>query len=356
MGQGRGRRVTLVDRLEAVNLIREAQINGACVQVACEAMGIGVRTFERWSKNPDGDQRHGPVTEPANKLSSEERERVIELANSKECRDKSPAQIVPQLADKSVYVASESTFYRILKEEGMNAHRLKAKPRKHVRPPELKATGPNQVWSWDITYLQSQVSGIFFYLYLVVDVYSRKIIGFDVKEEQTADYASTMIRRLCLEEGIKRGQLKLHSDNGKPMKGATMLATLQHLGVVPSFSRPYVSDDNAISEALFRTFKYRPNYPSLPFASMASAREWVMEFIEWYNEQHLHSGIKFVTPSSRHNGEDAAILENRKKVYEAAKAKRPDRWSGATRNWEKDLEVFLNRLQRRQPLDTNISA
>lgn len=326
------------------------------MQVACEAMGIGVRTFERWSKNPDGDQRRGPVTEPANKLSPEERERVIELANSKECRDKSPAQIVPQLADKSVYVASESTFYRILKAEGMNAHRLKAKPRKHVRPPELKASGPNQVWSWDITYLQSQVSGIFFYLYLVVDVYSRKIIGFEVKEEQTADYAAAMISRLCMEEGVEREQLKLHSDNGKPMKGATMLATLQRLGVVPSFSRPHVSDDNAYSESLFRTLKYSTKYPSQPFATTGSASEWLTKFTRWYNEEHLHSGIKFVTPSSRHNGEDAAILDHRSKIYEAAKAKQPNRWSGAIRNWKKIKVVYLNRLQGRNRLSKKNAA
>ncbi len=298
-------------------------MNGSQLKLACEAIGIGVRTFERWQQNPDGDLRRGPLSEPANKLSEDERKQVLLIANSSTYRDKTPAQIVPLLADKGEYVASESTFYRLLKAHGMNTHRLKSKPRKHARPHELKAIGPNEVWSWDITYLTSEIVGLFFYLYLVVDIYSRKIIGFDVREEQTSEHAAMMMDRLCSEEGIRRDQLKLHSDNGKPMKGATMMATLQRLGVIPSFSRPHVSDDNPFSESLFRTLKYCPMYPSKPFATVDTARQWVAEFAKWYNEEHLHSGIKFVTPASRHSGEDALILENRKRVYMRAKTMQP---------------------------------
>ncbi len=173
------------------------------------------------------------------------------------------------------------------------------------------AQGPNQVWSWDITYLRSSVKGKFYYLYLVVDVFSRMIVGWAVHEEESSDLAGALITEACLRQGVDPDKLILHSDNGGPMKGATMLATLQWLGIVPSFSRPKVSDDNAYSEALFRTLKYRPEYPSVPFQSLQESRSWTSKFERWYNHEHRHSGIKFVSPASRHSGEDEAILLRR---------------------------------------------
>jgi len=178
-----------------------------------------------------------------------------------------------------------------------------------------------------------------------MDIYSRKIVGYAVHEEQSSEHASKMIDAICKNEGISRDQLTLHSDNGKPMKGATMLATLQKLGVMPSFSRPAVSNDNPFSEALFKTTKYCPQFPSKPFESPLAALGWTKTFVGWYNEEHLHSGIRFVTPGSRHRGEDAEILAKRHAVYKKAKAKRPDRWSGKTRNWRRVGEVFLNCLK-----------
>ena len=185
--------------------------------------------------------------------------------------------------------------------------------------------------------------GKFYYLYLAVDVYSRMIVGWAVHEIESAELASSLILEACLRHGVDREELILHSDNGGPMKGATMLATLQWLGIVPSFSRPSVSDDNAYSEALFKTLKYRPEYPASPFESIEAAQGWVKGFVQWYNFEHRHSGILFVTPSSRHYGEDEIILVKRKEVYEEARKKNPYRWaSGKTRNCELITEVKLN--------------
>lgn len=356
MGQPRGRRVATTDRVAIVTATDSAQDDGCRLAHASLALGVSVRTVERWRKSPEGDQRRGPLTVPANKLSAAERADVLATVNSAEYCDKSAAQIVPLLADKGVYMASESTIVRILKEEGLNAHRSRAKPAERVKPAALIAVAPNQVWSWDITFLKSDVAGIFFYLYLVMDIYSRKIVGYEVHEQQTSELASSMIEKICKVEQVSRQQITLHSDNGKPMKGATMLATLQRLGVVPSFSRPSVSDDNPFSESLFRTLKYRPSFPSQPFSSALEASKWVAEFIEWYNNEHLHSSIRFITPTARHNGEDIKQLEQRKIVYENAKANHPERWNGSTRNWEYIDNVCLNDLQRRRGESSTIAA
>lgn len=206
----------------------------------------------------------------------------------------------------------------------------------------MRATAPNQVYSWDITYLPRTVRGQFFYLYLFMDVFSRKIVGWQVHDEENNTLASEVFKDVCQRESIAPDQVVLHSDNGRPMKGATMLATLQALGVCPSFSRPAVSNDNPYSESLFRTLKYRPEYPTKPFDSLLDARQWVAQFANWYNHEHRHSGIRFVTPAQRHADLDAALLLQRKNVYEAARARTPQRWSGSTRNWERVAEVHLN--------------
>lgn len=288
------------------------------------------------------DQRHGPNTEPANTLSSRERERVIETMNLPEFRELSPNQVVPLLASQGRYLASESTVYRILRAEDLLHHRERSRAPVRRQPAEHVATGPNEVWSWDITYLLSTVKGRYFYLYLVVDVWSRKVVGWQVHVEESEDLAGALIDGTCTELEVDPNGLVLHSDNGSAMKGSTMLATLQRLGVVPSFSRPHVSDDNPFSEALFRTLKYCPQYPTRPFEDLAAARAWVSSFVDWYNTVHLHSGIRYVTPDDRHFGREGAILEARKATYEAAKAAHPERWSGRTRCWEPVGEVYLN--------------
>ncbi len=337
------------DRSECIVLIREAVKAGARKFRACETLDLEIRTIERWEINLE-DGRRGPLNPPSNALSPEERAKVLEIANSAKYASLAPCQIVPKLADEGIYIASESSFYRILNEEKLMAHRTRAKPRKNKKPDELIALRPNQIWSWDITYLKAGIKGSYFYLYLPMDIFSRKIVHWEIHKSESAELASSMIEKACLINEIKSQQITLHSDNGGPMKGSTMLSTLQRLGVVPSFSRPSVSDDNPFSESLFRTLKYCPSYPERGFANIEEAKKWVEKFVNWYNNIHLHSGISFVTPASRHSGEDIVILKNRHAVYEKAKAKKPERWSKAVRNWSKINEVELNPKREKDKL------
>ncbi len=326
-----------------LELIDEAVARGARQAKACEVLGLDRRTVQRWKRGPADDQRRGPKQSPANKLSEAERRRVLKTANSPEHRDLPPSQIVPRLADQGEYVASESTMYRILREEDQSKERGRAKPREQRRPAPHVATAPNDVWSWDITYLKSPVRGMFFYLYLILDVWSRKIVGWEIHEDESSERAGQLLARTCLLEGVSAlDLLVLHSDNGSPMKGATMLATMERLGVVASFSRPRVSDDNPFSESCFRTLKYRPEFPERPFASLEEARAWVARFVEWYNHEHRHSAIRFVTPAQRHDGSDLALLERRKAVYERARQRHPERWTTACRDWSPIEIVELN--------------
>jgi putative transposase len=249
---------------------------------------------------------------------------------------------VPKLADISIFVASESSVYRVLRRRRLVRHRDRSRPRTHRRPRELVATGPNQVWAWDITYLPAEVCGTFWYLYAILDVWSRKLVGWAVHDVQRDERAAELIDTTCAREGVVRNQLALHADNGVAMKGKTMLAKLEQLGVVSSFSRPRVCDDNPFPEALVRTLKYRPGYPDKPFASIDDARRWVTAFVRWYNDDHQHSGILFVTPSQRHAGHDTAILAHRDEVYRAARQRHPGRWSRGARNWKPSTTVRLN--------------
>ena len=347
MGGRRGRKIAAEDRSRAIELIDEAVFDGARLVRACEILGISLRTLQRWKKTEMlEDRRHGPRNGPVNALSEEERMQIIAIANSPKYRDQSPAKIVPSLADEGIYIASESSFYRVLRAHQMLAHRGKSRVANHHRPAEAVATEANMVWSWDITFMKTTVKGEFFYLYLIVDIWSRKIVGWAVHESEDSAHASALIRTAALAEGVQPEGLILHSDNGKPMKGATMLATLQWLGIVPSFSRPHVSDDNPYSESLFRTLKYRPEYPARPFENIEETRNWVDGFVQWYNHEHLHSGIRFVTPAQRHSGEEEKILKHRQEVYRQAKEKNPSRWSGSTRNWDPIDTVVLNPSNR----------
>ena len=317
---------------------------GCRKSIACSTLGLSLRTVQRWEKQPHmPDRRRGPINGPPNKLNDNERQIILQTVNSKDYASLSPTQIVPKLADRGFYIGSESTLYRVLKEHRMLCHRGKAKQRVPYRKPvSCKATQPNQVWSWDITFLNTPIKGTFYYLYLILDIYSRKIVGFKAFEKQDAAHASQVVLDACQREKISQNQIKLHSDNGSPMKGATMLATLQKLGVIPSFSRPSVSNDNPFSEALFRTLKYCPQYPTKPFESVAHANLWMSQFVKWYNTIHLHSGIKFLTPESRHRGIDQKIIMNREKVYELARKNNPTRWTGPSRNWRPETTVYLN--------------
>ena len=335
-------------RLILLDLIGQACGSGARLHKACALIGLDARTVQRWRRpgHQQGDLRAAGkrrITVPPNKFSQAERQAALALVNSDQFKDLPPSQIVPRLADQGRYVASESSLYRLLREVGQLAHRrVERVAQKRSRPRALVATGPDQIYCWDISYLPTEVRGIYFYLYLFVDLFSRQIVGWQVYDRESAELASGLLQAICERQGITPNQLTVHSDNGSPMKGEAMLATMQRLGVAASRSRPAVSNDNPYSEALFRTLKYRPQMPVKPFNGLLQARRWVTDLVHWYNHKHRHSAISFVTPAQRHMQVDQALLDDRVKVYAAARHANPNRWSGAIRNWSRITQVHLN--------------
>jgi putative transposase len=337
------------DRQTLVAEITSACAAGARLAPACRLAGIDLRTFQRWRAGEGevrADRRPEAVRpQPAHALSEAERARIIELANGPRFASTPPARIVPALADEGIYVASEASFHRVLRDHGQMQRRGRARPPRSAGPPSTHvATGPGQVWCWDVTFLKTHVQGRWFYLYVILDLYSRKIVGFEVHESDQAEHAAHLVRRTALAEGIHTRVVRpvLHGDNGPSVKATTVAAMLHWLGIAPSHSRPRVSDDNAYAEALFRTAKYRPEFPSRGFADLAEARQWAAEFVLWYNHKLHHSGIRYVSPAQRHAGEDGAILAARHALYQQAREANPRRWSGPTRNWAPIGAVTLN--------------
>lgn len=337
--------ISAPDRQAAVVLIDEAVESGARKALACREAGITLRTLERWVRGGELRSDARPTAlrpEPAHKLSEAERAAVLQLVNEPRFAALPPTQIVPRLADEGRYVASESTIYRLLRAEQQLAHRSRARTAVYREPPRRCASGPNQLWCWDITYLPAAVRGTFFFLYLVLDVYSRKIVAHEVHAEESGQHAAALMDRAVLRERIAGQPLVIHQDNGSPMKASTFVAKLQELGIDASYSRPSVSDDNPYAESLFRTCKYRPDYPGV-FASLDEARAWALRFERWYNHTHKHRNLKFVSPVQRHSGADRAIFSARSAVYEHARSKHPARWSRNTRSWSLSDQVWLNR-------------
>lgn len=234
-----------------------------------------MRTYRRWYQGGviRSDQRSQvPKAAPPNKLSSQERQDIIDTANAPKYSSLPPSQIVPILLDEGIYLGSESSFYRVLNDCKQLNHRGRSQaPKKKHKPTSFTASGPNEVWSWDITYLASTVKGQFYYLYLFEDIYSRKIVGYEVHEQECGELSAQLIQRCLLREQCLNTTVVLHSNNGAPMKSLTMKAKMEELGVLPSYSRPRVSNDNPFSEALFRTLKYRPEWPSSGFVSLEVA-------------------------------------------------------------------------------------
>jgi len=295
-------------RKKVVDLIAEAVNSGARLFIACKEVEISTRTYKRWIEAYEETGEHidkrtiAIHPEPHNKLSKEEKQGIINIVNLPEFSSLPPSQIVPILADRGIYLASESTIYRVLREYNEQHHRGRSKePVKRPISTHV-ATAPNRVYTWDITYLNGPIKGQHYYLYMISDLFSRKIVAWEVWETESAENASELIRRAIIAEKLttREHPLVLHSDNGAPMKGATMLETLYNLGITPSRSRPRVSNDNPYAESLFKTLKYRCNYQPKGFSSLEEARSWVYNFVEWYNTNHRHSGIKFLTPNQRH--------------------------------------------------------
>ncbi|MHA0273256.1 IS3 family transposase [Enterobacter ludwigii] len=340
-GNRRGRLTPLDERQLFIQWINEAVAAGARRVVACREVDLSLRTWQRWQTQPEDRRADAVRPMPANRLSVEEEQQIRTLCHQPEYAGLPPSQIVPRLADKGIYLASESSFYRVLRRHGevhqrgrqMKATRVKA-------PTTYTATGPCQVWTWDITWLPSVVRGRWYYLYLVEDVFSRKITGAEVHETESGEQAAVLMPRTVLRERCYRQPLVLHADNGAAMKSQTLQMKLTELNISPSHSRPRVSNDNAYVESLFRTLKYVPRWPSSGFNTQEEARVWVNKFTRWHNEEHRHSGIGYVTPLERHTGED--------KAYQAAKAANPGRWSRQTRNWQRQESVTLNPEREKQ--------
>jgi len=339
--------ISLEDRTYASMIINEAIEAGCGVIKACKEAGIDRRTFRRWSVAADGrvqaDARAEAIRPtPSNRLSKEERSRILDACHEERFADAPPSQIVPTLADEGTYLGSVSSFYRVLHEANEQHERGRARRRSSKQPSTHCATAPKQIWCWDVTYLPSPTRGIYYYLYMIMDVWSRKIVGYEVYKSETGELAAELFERTVLAENYRGKGLIIHADNGAPQRSSTLRVKLDELGLRTSYSRPRVSNDNAYSESLFRTTKYRHDFPTDGFKSVDDARVWVLSFVRWYNMEHHHSAIKFVTPNQRHTGEDDQILSARKKVYEAAKQQNPSRWSGEIRNWNKPTEVWLN--------------
>jgi transposase InsO family protein len=311
------------DRRSLFDAIATACAAGARLEPACAEVGIDARTFQRWRAGEgevQADRRPTAIRpKPSHALSEAERARIVAVANEPRFADVPPARIVPALADEGRYLASEASFHRVLRDHGQMRRRGRARPPRTAGPPSTHvAAVPGQVWCWDVTYLPSRLQGGWFYLYLVLDLFSRKVIGFEVHATDQAEHAAQLVRRTALAEGIHARSLRpvLHGDNGPSMKGTTVLAMLHWLGIAPSHSRPRVSD--------------------------AEARGWAAAFVRWYNHEHRHSGIRYVTPAQRHAGEDQPLLAARHALYQQARAANPCRWSGRTRNWTPIGAVTLN--------------
>lgn len=294
------------------------------VKQACLALGIPRATYYR-QKAPAPKKQAPPKRSPL-ALSILERQAVLNVLHSDRFVDKSPGEIVPTLLDEGRYLCSERTMYRILSGENEIKERRQRARHSHLyAKPELLATAPNQVWSWDITKLKGARTWSYYYLYVIIDIYSRCVVGWMVADRESAVLAERLIESSYKKQGIKRDQLTLHADRGSSMKSKVVAHLLSDLGVTKTHNRPYTSNDNPFSEAQFKTLKYCPGFPER-FGCIEDARAFSRAFFKWYNDEHRHSGINRLTPSALHYGEAGAVLKQRNKGLAAAFAKNPNRF------------------------------
>lgn len=279
---------------------------------------------------------------PPRALGQEERLHVRAILNSERFQDLAPRQVYAALLDEGEYWCHWRTMYRILDEHDEVRERRNQLRHPKYHKPQLLATGPNQVWSWDITRLLGPAKWTYYYLYVILDIFSRYVVGWMVAGREAASLAKELIRQTCVKQHIQRQQLFLHSDRGSPMIARSLAMLLADLGVSKSHSRPHVSDDNPFSEAQFKTLKYRPDYPER-FGCDADARAWARAFFHWYNNEHYHSALGLLTPADVHYGRADQILQKRQQVLYAAYEKNPDRFvNGAPKPPELPAEVWIN--------------
>jgi len=309
------------------------------VAEACQSVDLPRATYYR-------SQSESEVT--TNQLSHRrltglERQRVLETLNSERFCDKSVRQVWAQLLDEGSYLCSVRTMYRILGENQAVRERRNQLRHPEYQRPELLATGPNQLWSWDITKLKGPHKWNHFHLYVILDVYSRKIVGWLLANRESSTLAVELIRQSCQREGITREQLTVHADRGSSMRSKSVAFLLADLGVTKTHSRPYTSSDNPYSEAQFKTLKYQSDFPKR-FGSLEDARVFLQSFFVWYNQEHRHSGIGLVTPAQRHSGEDKAVYEKRQVVMREFYQRHPERFvKGIPSPPELPAEVWINK-------------
>ena len=298
------------------------------VRAACLAMGIDRTTYYR--KQTAKVLAQSVILsrpKPSLTLTDQERYDVLEALASQRFMDKAPAEIHAILLDEGVYLCSVRTMYRVLDDEYGVKERRNQRRHPHYSKPELEASGPNQVWSWDITKLKGLNKGTFYHLYVMLDIYSRYVVGWMVASVESGDLAKRFIAESLEKQGIMPGSLTIHADRGTSMKSKPVTQLMADLGVTKSYSRPKVSDDNPFSEAQFKTLKYHPEFPER-FGSIEDAGNFCRFFFPWYNTEHRHSGIVMLTPESVHYGTAAQVLEKRREVLEAAAKKHPNRFKG----------------------------
>ena len=321
---------------------------------ACDFLGVARASFYRQrpilgpptSPPPEPAlpaERPAPAPAPARALSSDERARVLAVLHEERFQDRAPAAIQATLLDEGQYLCSTRTMYRILEQEGESRERRDQLVHPPYQKPELLATAPNQLWSWDITKLLGPAKWTYFYLYVILDVFSRYVTGWMVAHREGAELAKQFIEETIGKHQVPAGQLTIHADRGKVMRSKPVAFLMADLGVTRTHSRPYVSDDNPYSESQFRTLKYRPEFPDR-FGSIQDSRAFCQPFFQWYNQEHRHSGIGLLTPAMVHFGETPAVLAHRQAVLDAAYQAHPDRFvRRPPKPLPLPLEVWINR-------------
>jgi len=309
------------------------------VSAACQALGVSRSSFYR-ARQPKHAPKPHPKPERA--LKPQEKEQVRQVLHSEPFQDSAPREVYAALLDKGQYLCSWRTMYRILKERDLVCERRNQLRHPTYTKPELLASGPNQLWSWDLTKLRGPAKWTYYYLYTILDVFSRYVVGWLIAERESARLAEHLISETCAKQGIEPDQLTLHADRGSAMISKTVALLLADLGVTKTHSRPHVSNDNPYSEAQFKTMKYRPGYPDR-FGSIQDARAWARLFFHWYNHEHYHSGLALLTPATVHYGHAQAVLERRQKTLEAAYALHPERFvRGVPRPPSLPTAVWIN--------------
>lgn len=328
-----------------------AASHGQCpVRKACEALALAPRTFYAWKAPP---RASGAPQEPASRrkhpraLTMAQKEYALSVLNSPRFSDLSASQSYATLLDEGVYLCSERTLYRLLAEQGQTTARYQ-RPRQVSKKPELLAEKPNTLWSWDITKLKAATAWTYFHLYVILDVFSRYVVGWMVAHRESAGLAEGLIADTCLKQEIRPGQLTLHADRGSSMTSKGVGELLMDLGVTKSHSRPHVSDDNPFSEAQFKTLKYRPEFPER-FGSIEDARAFCREFFTWYNTVHRHSGLAHFTPEVVHYGQVETRRRVRQEVLEKAYASHPERFvKGVPTAAMPPAEVWINKPKEKE--------